>query len=259
MFYPSQAADLDHLVAGMFTRDVRRQPHAAVLVPHAGLIYSGRLAAQALERIEIPETVIVLSPKHTPYGAPWAVAPHDIWELPAREVASDPQIARDLAGAIAGMELDSEAHWREHGIEVELPFLSALAPHARVVGVVMGQASLAECKRFAQELHAFLAALGQRVLLVISSDLNHFAPEPENRRRDRIAIDAMLRLDPDALYHTVRENQVSMCGLLPAVTVLETLRLQAGLSRGELVGYTNSAEATGDTSRVVGYSSLLFD
>ena len=122
----------------------------------------------------------------------------------------------------------------------------------------MGAATLEECKRFAQELTTLLGSLDERVLLVISSDLNHFAPEPENRRRDQLALEAMRRLDPETLYQTVRDNEISMCGVLPAVTVLETLRLQGRLNRCELVGYTNSAAVSGDTSRVVGYSSLLF-
>jgi AmmeMemoRadiSam system protein B len=167
-------------------------------------------------------------------------------------------MARGLAGAITGLELDAAAHEREHSIEVELPFLAKLAPDSRVVGIVMGQATLDECKGFAQELADFLNRFADRVLLVISSDLNHFAPEPENRRRDQLALEAMQRMDADVLYHAIRDNQISMCGVLPAIVVLETLRLQGRLNRCEVVGYTNSAAATGDTRRVVGYSSVLF-
>ena len=257
-FYPGKAAELDALVAGMLSPGVTREPWSALQVPHAGLIYSGALAARGFERVQVPEVVLVVGPKHTPYGAGWSVAPHDLWALPGHEIASDPEMARGLAGAITGLELDAAAHEREHSIEVELPFLAKLAPDSRVVGIVMGQATLDECKGFAQELADFLNRFADRVLLVISSDLNHFAPEPENRRRDQLALEAMQRMDADVLYHAIRDNQISMCGVLPAVVVLETLRLQGRLNRCEVVGYTNSAAATGDTRRVVGYSSVLF-
>ena len=94
-------------------------------------------------------------------------------------------------------------------------------------------------------------------LLVISSDMNHFATDAENRRLDRIALDALKTLDPAKLFHTVREHQISMCGMLPAVAVLETLRKLDRLRRYEEVAYATSADVSGDKRRVVGYAGAL--
>jgi AmmeMemoRadiSam system protein B len=95
-------------------------------------------------------------------------------------------------------------------------------------------------------------------LLVISSDMNHFATDAENRRLDALAIEAMQRCDPEGLYETVIEHNISMCGVLPAVIVLDTLRRLGTLSRAQQVDYGTSADVTGDVSRVVGYAGMLF-
>ena len=133
-----------------------------------------------------------------------------------------------------------------------------LRGHARAVGITIGGGGeLSSLLRFGQQMAEVLGAMSQRPLLVISSDMNHFAAETETRRLDRLALDAMETLDPARLYETVRKHRISMCGVSPAVIVMETLRQWGRLGRCQLVGYTTSAEASGDTSRVVGYAGVL--
>src|SRR5207253_9418512 len=150
------------------------------------------------------------------------------------------------------------AHQQEHGIEVELPLLARLAPAARVVGVAIGHADLESCRRFAERFAGFLKRLDEPPLLLISSDMNHFATDAENRRLDELALAALERLDPEEVYETVAGNHISMCGVLPAVIVLDTLRRLGGLKKAERVGYATSADVTGEPSRVVGYAGMLF-
>jgi AmmeMemoRadiSam system protein B len=202
--------------------------------------------------------VLVLGPKHTPLGVDWAVAPHQTWALPGGEVASDFLLARRLCEAIPGLEMDAAAHQREHGVEVELPLLTRLAPESRVVGVAIGHGDLASCRRFAEGLAGLLRQCAEQPLLLISSDMNHFASDAETRRLDALALSALERGDPEELYQTVTKQHISMCGVLPAVIVLETLRLLGRGGRGERVGYATSADVSGDTSRVVGYAGMLF-
>ncbi len=230
----------------------------AAMVPHAALKYSGRIAAGVLKRLLIPKTVIVIGPKHTALGVDWAVAPHRRWLLPGAAVESDVDLARALCDAIDGLELDAAAHQGEHGVEVELPLLARLAPWAKVVGIAVGEANLEGCRRFAAGLAGVLRGREEPPLLLISSDMNHYASDAENRRLDGLALSALETGDPEQLYNTVRENEISMCGLLPAVIVLETLCLLGRLSRTERTGYATSADVTGDTSRVVGYAGMLF-
>jgi AmmeMemoRadiSam system protein B len=211
-----------------------------------------------LRQIRIPRTVIVLGPKHTALGMEWAVAPHETWALPGTTVASDPELARQLAAAIPGLALDALAHQQEHAIEVELPFLARLAPETRVVGIALGHGDLESCRRFAEGLANVLRRLDERPLLLISSDMNHFATDAETRVLDELALNALEKLDAAAVYETVTQNHISMCGVLPAVIVLETLKRLGTLQKAKRVGYATSADVTGDPSRVVGYAGMLF-
>jgi AmmeMemoRadiSam system radical SAM enzyme/AmmeMemoRadiSam system protein B/AmmeMemoRadiSam system protein A len=257
-FYEADPAALGRTVDGLLAGERGDEEWSAALVPHAGLRFSGRVAADVLRRIKIPSHVIVIGPKHTPLGMEWAVAPHRTWALPGGAVSSDFVLARKLSQAIPGLELDAAAHQREHAIEVELPLIARLAPQTKVVGIALGHGDLEGCRRFAEGLADLLRERDEMPLLLISSDMNHFAPDDENRRLDALAMEALEQRDPEALFQTVTENSISMCGVLPAVIVLETLRLLGRLRRAERVGYATTADVTGDTSRVVGYAGMLF-
>jgi AmmeMemoRadiSam system protein B len=162
-----------------------------------------------------------------------------------------------LCDAIGGWQLDAAAHAAEHAIEVELPFLARLAPQSKIVGVALGAADFDRCRRFGAELARLLQTLPEQPLLMISSDMNHFASDAENRRLDEIALSAMATLDPEHLYRTVTGNRISMCGLVPAVVAMHALRELSQLGRAERVAYATSAEVSGDASRVVGYAGML--
>ncbi|MFP6573854.1 MAG: AmmeMemoRadiSam system radical SAM enzyme [Pirellulaceae bacterium] len=258
-FYPAESTALKKLVTSLLGKPAAKKTSwPAVMLPHAGLIYSGAIAAQTLKQIEIPETVIVIGPKHTQLGVQWAVAPHQRWSIPGAELAADPALAQQLADQIDGLQLDAAAHQQEHAIEVELPLLAQLAPQSRVVGIALGGGSQQQCLDFASGLAEVIRQQPQPPLLIISSDMNHFASDQENRRLDEIALTALDTLDPATVFQTVTEHNISMCGLRPAVIVLETLRQLNQLSKSERTGYATSAEVSHDTSRVVGYAGMLF-
>lgn len=129
-----------------------------------------------------------------------------------------------MCEAIPGLELDAAAHAREHAIEVELPLLHRLAPQSKVVGIVLGEADWPQCQKFARGLAEVIGKLPQPPLLLISSDMHHFASDAENRRLDEAALTALETLNPRHLLEVVQEQEISMCGVIPAVIVLETLR-----------------------------------
>lgn len=256
-FYPARADEIGNMLDDYLSEQVNKEPWSAAVVPHAGWIYSGRLAARVLNRISIPDRVIIFAPKHNRVGADWAVAPHRAWSIPSGEVRSDPELAAKLAEKVDLFELDAAAHAPEHSIEVQIPILARLAPSARVIGIAMQGGGLAAIQKSADQLAAVLSEMPRPPLLVVSTDMNHYADEATTRRVDRMAIDALESLDPERLFNTVRENRISMCGVLPAVLVMETLKRLDRLNRIESVGYATSAEASGDTSRVVGYAGAL--
>jgi AmmeMemoRadiSam system radical SAM enzyme/AmmeMemoRadiSam system protein B/AmmeMemoRadiSam system protein A len=256
-FYPGTAEEIEHLLGQFLPELPPSEPWPAALVPHAGWVYSGRLAAATLARVKIPPQVIVFCPRHRGGGPAWSVTPHETWLLPGGSLAADPELAARLAAAIPGLALDGGPHRQEHAIEVQLPILARLAPQSRVVGIAVGHGTLAELLRFAEGLAGVLASMSPRPLLVISSDMNHYANDADTRRLDQAALRAMQTLDPTRLFETVTQQRISMCGLYPAVIVMETLRRLDALRRFELVGYATSAEASGDTQRCVGYAGAL--
>ena len=248
-------AQLDEL----FHEAEETQPWAAAMLPHAGWKYSGKIAARVLNRIQLPSTIIVIGPKHTRDGVDWAVAPHQVWQLPNGNLNSDRGLAQQLVEQIPGLELDAAAHRSEHAIEVELPLIQRLAPQSKVIGIVIGSGNLERCEEFAEGLARVIQQMPEPPLLVISSDMNHFATDTENRRLDELALKKMRALDPAGLLETVREHHISMCGVLPTVMVMKTLQKLGKLSQIEQVGYATSGDVTGDPSRVVGYAGLLIN
>ncbi len=260
-FYPGTSrevqSELDEIFSSLPTPPAP-QPWAGAMAPHAGWVYSGKLAAAVFSRIMIPECAIILCPKHRPGGARWAVAPHRRWLFPGGELASDPDLAARLADGIEGLELDAESHREEHAIEVQLPLLARLAPQLRVVGITVGDSSLPELLRFGVAMSVVLRDMPQRPLLVISSDMNHFADVTTTQRLDGLALNAIATRDPEYVYETVRQNGISMCGMAGCVVAMEALRWLGNLNCCESVGHATSADAGGPVDRVVGYAGLLF-
>jgi AmmeMemoRadiSam system protein B len=258
-FYPADVSEMNQSLDKMLAAKVVAVPCHACMVPHAGWRFSGQLAADVLQRIKFPSRIIAIGPKHTPHGLNWAVAPHHSWSIPGGSVESDYELAKKLSDAIPGLEMDAAAHQKEHGIEVELPIIARLAPETKVVGITLSGGSLERCEEFAEGLAKVVAEMDEKPLLLISSDMNHFANDQETRRLDQIALADLDRLDPDALFETVTTNHISMCGVLPAVVILKALKRLNLLRQSIQVGYSTSADVTGDTNRVVGYAGRIFN
>ncbi|MEZ6123146.1 MAG: AmmeMemoRadiSam system radical SAM enzyme [Planctomycetaceae bacterium] len=259
-FYPDSADQLRDMVDQCFSEaPVANPPQAwsAAMVPHAGLVYSGRIAAGVLASLQVPRSVIIIGPKHTRHGVDWAVAPHETWSFPGGQLNSNRQLADALVNGIDGLQADAAAHAGEHSIEVILPLLAKVAPEVQVVGIVMGGGSLARCRQFARQLAEVLKTLNEKPLLLISSDMNHFAADDENRRLDQMALTAMESGRPDQLHQVVTTNAISMCGVLPAVVVMETLHQLGGIKTIQRCGYATSADVGASPDRVVGYAGML--
>jgi len=257
-FYPADGEAIAAQLSRWAESPVQPEKWAGALAPHAGWIYSGKVAFETLRRAKIPEHVLVFATKHRPEGASWAVAPYERWQLPDGHVLGDPSVCRQLANAIEGLEVDGAAHGQEHAIEVLLPMLQHFRPDVRVVGIVMRGGEFEELDRFGQQAAAFLRSLPSLPLIVISTDMSHYIPEDDARRLDKLALDAMERCNPRELYEVVRQKQISMCGLIPTVAALLTLQHLGLLNECCRVAYATSGEVSGDRRAVVGYAGLLF-
>ena len=260
MFYPADPQRIEESVdAWLASPPAARQNWRAALVPHAGWIYSGRIAAAVLSRIEFPATAIILCPKHRSGGAVCAVAPWSRWMFPGGSVDVDVELSERLAADVSGLELDDRPHREEHAIEVQLPIIARLAPETRIVAITVGRVELRHCQEIAATMAESVRERLDSILFVISSDMNHFASDAENRRLDELALQSLDELDPESLYATCLQQRISMCGMLSAVIVLKILHQLDALHRAVHVDYTTSAEVSGDSQRVVGYAGMLFD
>jgi AmmeMemoRadiSam system protein B/AmmeMemoRadiSam system protein A len=231
----------------------------AIMTPHAGLSFSGTVAAAVWSGVVIPHDVLIVSPNHTGQGAPWAVAPHREWALSQNAVVpANWSFANAIAHGVAGMQVDAVAHRGEHGIEVQLPLLRVLAPESRVTAIAMRGGRWEQIERAAEQLALVIESMDEPPLLVISSDMNHFAAEDENRRRDWMALAGLAQGDGRHLLEVCRRHQISMCGVIPAALILETLRCLSKEVEVSTVAYDTSAAANGDRSRVVGYAGVIF-
>ena len=260
-FYPAEDAARRELVQSICKGPAPQQASPlAVMVPHAGLKYSGHIAAHVWRSIADLDgrTVVVVSPKHTMNGLNWSVSPCESWRLSAGTgFASDPELAAKIVEGVQALELDAGAHQNEHGIEVQLPILEKVAPNVKVVGIALHGGSWADIQQAATELAAVLKTLDRMPLLVISSDLNHYASDAENRRLDRMALDAFATCDPQRLLQTCREKDISMCGVIPAALVMETLHQLGHEFQVQELEYATSGDISGDRSQVVGYAGAL--
>jgi len=228
----------------------------ACVVPHAGLMYSGHVAGAVYASLEIPCRVILLGPRHFPRGEPMAILTEGSWQMPFGEAPIDSALAAELARACPLLRDDFVAHEREHSLEVQLPFLQRLMPELRFVPVVLGTDRYPPLEDLGHAVAKVVAAQAEPVLVIASTDMNHYESDEVTRAKDERAIARILALDPRGLYDTVRSEGITMCGYA-ATTAMLVAALDLGAKKVELVRHATSGDITGDRSEVVGYAGLI--
>jgi AmmeMemoRadiSam system protein B len=258
-FYPSDPAELTALIHKYSGTDPDQVliPARACLVPHAGYMYSGHVAGTVLARILLPRKIIILGVRHYPRGEPAAILSSGAWRTPLGDARIDVPLAEALKKACPLLREDSEAHSTEHSLEVQLPFLQVLAPDFTFVPVALGTLRFESLVSVGEAIGRLLNSVDENVLLLTTSDLNHYEDDATTRIKDRKAVEKMLALDARGLYDTCRDEGISMCGLGPAVAMVTALNA-LGVKKPELVKYATSADVSGDRDAVVGYAGLMF-
>ena len=261
-FYSASAATLETEVAGYLDVSASAAPMTAVICPHAGLMYSGHVAGAVLSCVALPDTVILIGPNHTGIGPDVSVYPEGAWQIPGGAVSVNRDLARTILARYPRAQADTSAHQREHCLEVQLPFLRQQRRDVRIVPIVLGTRDPAVCRAFGRCLAALVDELGgtdqssdKRPLLLASTDMNHYESDEVTRDKDRHAIAAIERLDPDGLDAAVTGHHISMCGVAPTLAVLHAARA-LGRTHATLVRYATSGDKGGDRARVVGYAGF---
>ncbi|HUH66787.1 MAG TPA: AmmeMemoRadiSam system protein B [Syntrophales bacterium] len=268
-FYPEDPMKL-RLAVEKFLEDavpVQVKEPIAIIVPHAGYIYSGQICADAFKQVRDKQydVIVILGTNHTTPGfdkisvhpgggfrTPLGIAPIDV-ELAAKILAADPD---DCVSTRA-------VHHREHSVEVIVPFVQVVFPNAKIVPIIVGAPDVNMCKRFGEALAKTLK--DRRALIVASSDLSHYPAAEDAVAVDKKTLDAITTLDP-ARLHAVAQSQMSLfiakletcaCGEAPVMAAMAAAR-SLGATRGLVVSYANSGDvAVGDRSQVVGYGAVV--
>lgn len=255
-FYPAEPGELDREIGACLGSGAGpKEPAVAVVVPHAGYVYSGSIAGATFSRVSTPDRAVVVGPNHTGRGTRRSLFPSGSWDLPGGGLRIDGELADRLL-ADAALEPDTEAHLFEHSIEVELPFLRALSHDMAFVPICLGRLSLDECRELGKAIARVVGKSTGRTLLVASTDMSHYLPADRARELDLRAIERVQNLDPEGLYRVVTELDISMCGFVPTTVTLFAAR-SLGATRATLVRYGHSGERSGDFTRVVGYAGFV--
>jgi MEMO1 family protein len=258
LFYPGAAEELTRALRALIVPAPEKIRALACMVPHAGYVYSGQVAGAVFSRLELPSRFVILGPNHTGRGVPLSIMSEGSWRTPLGEVAIDAELAHQFIRACPLLEVDTAAHRTEHAIEVELPFLQQALHGSQFsfVPIALGTAQYDPLRALGEALAQVLRNQAGSVLLVASSDMNHYEADAITRVKDRKALDRILALDPRGLLETVFRERISMCGFGPAVAAL-TAALALGATSAQLVQYATSAEVSGDYDRVVGYAGII--
>lgn len=255
-FYPKHPAALAHTVDQLMPSVRQARPAFGVMVPHAGYVYSGAVAGKTFASVAVPEEVVILGPNHHGSGHRIAVFTHGGWEMPLGTVPIAEGLANAILVACPMAAADYQAHLAEHSLEVQVPFLRTLQADVTIVPVCIGRVPLEDLLALGDGLAQALRTRPQLPLLVASTDMTHYESGESARRKDHLALEHVLALDPEGLYRTVRDQRISMCGVLPTVIMLRAA-LALGATRAELIAYANSGDVTGDQREVVGYAGVV--
>ena len=260
-FYPGDASELESMIERFTPADADRSPALGALSPHAGYVFCGGVMGRLFGGIEIPRRVLLLNPSHQVGRPGVALWTGESWQTPLGEVELDEELNRELSDLPMVTE-DNRPHVGEHSGEVVLPFLQYHQPRLQVaVACVTGAADLDDLLALGDAV-AELSDERDDLLVVASSDMSHESgPNALDvvKKQDPKAIEKMEHLDPEGLLKVCRSENITMCGVLPAVAMIQSAKAR-GADEGTLVEQATSADSPyGSAGYVVGYAGMRFD
>jgi AmmeMemoRadiSam system protein B len=255
-FYPRHPEDLNEELEDAFSDVVGGEalPIRGAVVPHAGYVYSGAVAAEVYARLPKRETYVLIGPNHHGLGLPVALS-RDSWMTPLGVAECDLELADLLMGSI--IEVDESAHLYEHSLEVQIPFLQHRFEGFKILPICMGLQDEETAIEVGEAVGEAAKSLGRDCTVIASSDFTHYEPQEEARRKDAQVIEAILRMDVAAVYKTVYGLNLSACGYGPISATITASKI-LGAKTGKLLRYSTSGDVIGDFSQVVGYGAIAF-
>ncbi|MGB2828515.1 MAG: AmmeMemoRadiSam system protein B, partial [Dehalococcoidales bacterium] len=244
-FYPSSASQLRTMIEKMVDETAEKEVVIGLVSPHAGYVYSGPVAGAVISRVKFKDTFVILGPNHTGRGKPLSIMTQGKWQTPLGDVEIDVELAQHLLSITRHLQEDDAAQLFEHSIEVQLPFLQYFKPDIKIVPISLSFADIDAYKEIGKEIARAIIDTGREAVLMASSDMTHYEPQDTAAKKDRQAIDAILRLDEDELFRRVEEHNITMCGVAPVASLIAAAR-EMGATSAELVKYQTSGDTSGD-------------
>ena len=260
-FYPARATEITAQLDELIKPKAESQTAIAIVVPHAGWMYSGATAGLLYSSVRIPDHVIMVGPNHHCVGSSYALFDAGAWRTPVGDVPIDEPLAAALLDNCDLLAEDPRAHGGEHSLEVQVPMLHRVNPRVRIVPVLIGgdwpeSGGREKLREIASAIGQTVREYGKPILLLASTDLNHYENQETSNIKDKLVLDAVVNLDEDGLMQRVKDVEVSMCGVAPTYIVIHAAK-RLGAKRGTLVDYRTSGDVTGDHSSVVGYGAVV--
>jgi len=257
-FYPATALDIKKLISQFIDKNTKTTDAVSCIMPHAGYIYSGKVAVQTAASAKIKNKIILLGPNHTGYGTEFSIMTEGTWETPLGNVEIDQSLAQKILKSDSNLAMDSLAHMYEHSLEVELPVLQYFNNNFKIVPIAILSDDFIKIKKLGENIAKTIIENGFKdsVTLIASTDMTHYEPESTAKQKDNIAIKAILELDENKLINEIRRLNITMCGYAPTVAVICASKL-LGAQSAQLIKYQTSADTTGDKTSVVGYAGIV--
>ena len=255
-FYPGAPNILVYDVQSYLSPQTVPATALGCIAPHAGYIYSGAVAGAVFAQVDLPQRILILCPNHTGKGRPLAIMSSGTWETPLGSAPIDSPLADALKKKFPALTEDADAHRSEHAIEVELPFLQARRPDFTFVPIALGTGQFDILEKLGEAVADAVQAQSDKILIVASSDMNHYENDAITHVKDHKAIEQILALDARGLFDVVMREDISMCGFGPAVVMLTACK-RLGATSAELIKYATSGDVSGDRDMVVGYAGIV--
>lgn len=260
-FYSGSKESLIKEVGELIPASAKKKEDAiGVISPHAGYPYSGLVAGTTLSSIKPKSIYVIMGPNHTGLGSPFSLSTSDTWITPLGSVTINKTLAEKILKNCPEISKDEFAHIQEHSIEVQLPILQILQENFTIVPMVISSGSIEQYRRIGQAIAKSIKELKleKDVTIIASSDMTHYESQNSAQEKDSRAIDAILKLDEEALLERIKEFDISMCGYAPAMIMMAAAK-SLGAKKAKLIKYQTSADATGDNSSVVGYAGIVIE
>lgn len=257
-FYPGSAQGLKAEIEKLTRRKISPSQAIGCILPHAGYIYSGTVAGKTVSRLKILDNAVLLGPNHTGFGAPYSIMTQGQWQTPLGRIKISSDLAKSILNNSQYLREDKQAHTHEHSIEVELPFLQYYKPDINIVPIVVTQDNISTYEEIGRSIALTLKEfkLQDSTLIIASSDMTHYEPQKQAEKKDKEAIEAILKLDENELVNRIKNSSISMCGCAPTAIMLIAAKL-LGAKTAELISYRTSGDVTGDYTNVVGYAGII--